>query len=58
MMKNVKKKNDVIRLKEEVLGEFWIGNILIRRHYIDGYKYCNLELKYDIIGILLYRVIW
>lgn len=58
MMKNVKKKNDVIRLKEEVLGEFWIGNILIRRYYIDGYKYCNLELKYDIIGILLYRVIW
>nr|XP_034304049.1 uncharacterized protein LOC105338019 isoform X3 [Crassostrea gigas] len=58
MMKNVKKKNDAIRLKEEVQGESWIGNILIRRHYTDGHKYCNLELKYDITGTLSYRAIW
>lgn len=58
MMKNVKKKNDAICLKEEVQGESWIGNILIRRHYTDGHKYCNLELKYDITGTLSYRAIW
>lgn len=58
-MKNVKRKIDAIRLKEEVPGESWIGNILIRRHYTDGHKSCNLELKYNYkTGKLLYRANW